>query len=60
MIDMQAGDMVLYEGARCVHGRPFNLHGKNWVNVFVHFAPKQWTRGVHYDVQGRFGVISHK
>ena len=53
MLDMQAGDMVLYEGARCVHGRPFNLLGKNWVNAFVHFAPKQWTRGVDYDVIGK-------
>jgi hypothetical protein len=47
-IDMEPGDLVLYEGARCVHGRPYTLSGRSWTNVFAHFAPAEWTRGEHY------------
>jgi len=37
--DLQPGDMLLYEGASCAHGRPRPLVGNWMANVFVHFTP---------------------
>jgi len=39
---MQPGEMVLYEGARIMHGRPMRLRGEAFGNVFTHFAPIDW------------------
>jgi hypothetical protein len=33
-------DMVFYESARCIHGRPTPLNGTFFANFFVHFRPK--------------------
>lgn len=41
---LQPGEMVLYEGARLKHGRPMRLRGKEFANVFSHFAPKHHWR----------------
>jgi hypothetical protein len=38
-IAMQPGDMVFYESARCIHGRPEPLHGQHYVNAFIHYKP---------------------
>lgn len=38
-IDMEPGDMVFYEGARLVHGRPYPLDGDFYVGIFVHYYP---------------------
>ena len=38
-LEMQPGDMVLYEGARLLHGRPTPLVGDHYAGVFVHFRP---------------------
>jgi len=38
-VNMQPGDMLLYEGARALHGRPRPLDGRVYCNVFVHFMP---------------------
>lgn len=38
-IIMEPGDMVLYESARAVHGRPVPMQGKYYSNFFTHFAP---------------------
>ena len=41
---MKPGEMLLYESARLVHGRPLPLDGDAYVNLFVHFKPKLgWT-----------------
>mmetsp|Transcript_5193 Transcript_5193/g.7800 ORF Transcript_5193/g.7800 Transcript_5193/m.7800 type:complete len:252 (-) Transcript_5193:66-821(-) len=39
-ITMAPRDMVLYESATCVHGRPSILNGKFYANMFVHYKPK--------------------
>lgn len=36
---MKPGDMVLYESATCVHGRPTSFKGRYFANVFTHFKP---------------------
>ncbi len=38
-LTMQPGDMVLYEGARLLHGRPAPLVGDSYASVFAHFRP---------------------
>jgi prolyl 4-hydroxylase len=35
---LKPGDYVLYEGCRLEHGRPEPLKGREYRNVFVHFA----------------------
>lgn len=38
-VTMEPGDMVLYESHSVIHGRPFPLKGRSFVNVFLHFQP---------------------
>ena len=38
-VTMEPGDMVLYESHTVLHGRPFEMRGRYYANVFVHFAP---------------------
>ena len=37
---LQPGEMLLYEGATCAHGRTAPLHGRFMANVFVHFMER--------------------
>jgi len=32
-------DCILYEGARIIHGRPYEFFGDSYVNIFAHFSP---------------------
>eukprot|EP00658_Telonema_sp_P-2_P020405 TRINITY_DN18069_c0_g1_i3.p1 TRINITY_DN18069_c0_g1~~TRINITY_DN18069_c0_g1_i3.p1 ORF type:complete len:127 (-),score=22.18 TRINITY_DN18069_c0_g1_i3:104-484(-) len=34
---LQPGEMVLYEGARHLHGRPMRLKGDYFGNIFTHY-----------------------
>jgi len=36
------GQMILYESATCVHGRPTPFPGREVANMFVHFSPVGW------------------
>lgn len=38
-IEMQPGDIVYYESARCLHGRMKPLRGDAYVNLFAHYRP---------------------
>lgn len=38
-LSMETGDMVLYESARAIHGRPEVMNGRYYANFFIHFAP---------------------
>jgi prolyl 4-hydroxylase len=38
-IDMEPGELVLYEGARLPHGRPYPLDGDFYAGIFVHYYP---------------------
>lgn len=39
-ITMKPRDLVLYESAVCVHGRPSTFHGNFYANMFVHYKPQ--------------------
>ena len=44
-IKMQPGDLVWYESASVVHGRPYPMSGRSYDNVFIVFKPKgHWYR----------------
>ena len=36
---LKPGEMVFYESARLIHGRPIPLKGKHFANIFCHFTP---------------------
>ena len=40
---LEAGDLILYESSKCMHGRPRRLDGKWYTSLFVHFAPSHLT-----------------
>jgi hypothetical protein len=46
-IAMEPGDMVLYESAKALHGRPVSLKGRQYSNFFLHYAPENmpWSYG---------------
>ena len=39
---LEAGQMLLYEGATCLHARPSPLQGRSFANLFVHYRPTDW------------------
>lgn len=42
-VTMKPGDMVMYESAKLVHGRPYKFAGDYFTNIFVHYRPaKGW------------------
>ena len=45
-IIMKPGDMVLYESAKLLHGRPQAFVGKHYDNIFIHYKP---TSNWNYD-----------
>ncbi len=36
---LKPGEVIFYEGARLLHGRPTPLDGKRFANIFCHFIP---------------------
>lgn len=38
-VEMEPGDIVYYESARCLHGRMKPLNGSYYVNLFSHYRP---------------------
>ena len=38
-VTMLPGEALLYESARCLHGRPSPLRGQEYSNIFVHYRP---------------------
>ena len=38
-ISMEPGEMVFYEGAKLLHGRPYPLDGRFYAGIFVHYIP---------------------
>ena len=48
---LQPGEMVWYESARLVHGRPHKLEGEYFDNIFVHYRPTVLWYSNQYQVQ---------
>ena len=41
-VDFEPGDIVHYESARAIHGRPEALPGDEYANLFLHYQPAGW------------------
>ena len=39
---LKPGEVVLYEGGRLTHGRPYPLEGDSFANIFCHFKPADY------------------
>eukprot|EP00616_Rhizochromulina_sp_CCMP1243_P006744 CAMPEP_0118976484 /NCGR_PEP_ID=MMETSP1173-20130426/18970_1 /TAXON_ID=1034831 /ORGANISM="Rhizochromulina marina cf, Strain CCMP1243" /LENGTH=473 /DNA_ID=CAMNT_0006926525 /DNA_START=54 /DNA_END=1475 /DNA_ORIENTATION=- len=38
-VNMKPGEMLFYESAKCLHGRPQKFNGDGYSNIFLHFQP---------------------
>mmetsp|Transcript_455 Transcript_455/g.1533 ORF Transcript_455/g.1533 Transcript_455/m.1533 type:complete len:253 (-) Transcript_455:258-1016(-) len=41
-VDLKPGEMLFYESAKCMHGRPRPLKGRFYTSLFMHYHPKDW------------------
>jgi len=41
-VDLQPGQTLFYESAKCVHGRPRPMKGRWYTSLFVHYKPLDW------------------
>ena len=39
---LEAGEMLFYESAKCLHGRPRTFRGRWYSSLFVHYKPVDW------------------
>lgn len=39
---LEEGEMLLYESARCPHGRPTPMQGRAYCSLFLHYQPVDW------------------
>ena len=37
---LEPGEIIFYESARLLHGRPTPLKGRSFANIFCHYTPK--------------------
>jgi hypothetical protein len=44
-VEMQPGDIVYYESAKCLHARMRPLNGSAYVNLFAHYQPLEDGKG---------------
>jgi len=50
-VDLQPGEMLLYESAKCNHGRPRALQGKWYTSLFIHYKPVVgWDHSVRHAI----------
>ena len=54
MVTMEPGEMVLYESATVLHGRPLPLKGEFYDNLFVHFKPVDLFPEAFYEEEDNF------
>merc|ERR1712107_236650 len=41
-VDLKPGQMLMYESAKCLHGRPKVFKGEYYSSVFIHYRPVEW------------------
>lgn len=41
-VDLQPGQMLFYESAKCIHGRPRPMKGRYYTSLFIHYRPTDW------------------
>ena len=58
-VSLEAGDMLLYESAKCYHGRPRRFEGQWYTSIFLHYAPVDWDESdqvleTHYRIHDKW------
>lgn len=43
-VRLEPGDMVFYESAVNIHGRPKPFNGHYFANTFIHYMPTAWKK----------------
>lgn len=38
-VNLEPGDLLFYESAKCMHGRPRPFKGKYYSSIFIHYLP---------------------
>jgi hypothetical protein len=65
-VNLEAGDVLLYESSKCWHGRPRRMNGKWYTSLFLHYYPRhfpvdlqelEWT--IHHRVPPHWREESH-
>lgn len=41
-VDLQPGQLLLYESAKCTHGRPRTFRGNWYTSMFIHYRPQEY------------------
>jgi hypothetical protein len=53
-VNLEAGDILLYESSKCYHGRPRPFNGEWYSSLFLHWHPVDWdpdmAMNTHYRV----------
>lgn len=57
-VDLQPGQTLLYESAKCIHGRPRPMKGRWYTSLFLHYRPEGWTTSTK-DARGLVEPIFH-
>lgn len=55
---LDRGDALLYESAKCLHGRPIPLDGSWFTSLFLHFAPHDWPIETQ-ELEAQYAVPKH-
>jgi hypothetical protein len=55
-VNLEPGEMLFYESAKCMHGRPRPFHGKYYSSIFIHYLPTDWT---HNSRDSQYMVPEH-
>jgi hypothetical protein len=48
-VDLKPGQMLLYESAKCTHGRPRTFRGNWYTSLFIHYRPEKYALRPHKD-----------
>jgi hypothetical protein len=50
------GDILFYESAKCLHGRPRRFNGTWYSSVFAHYYPKYGWNDFNHDLESHYAV----
>lgn len=50
-------DLVLYESATIIHGRPIPYKGNSYANIFIHYLTKDWNKKVMKPLKKKYTYL---
>jgi hypothetical protein len=52
-VNLESGDLLLYESSKCYHGRPRPFNGDWYSSLFLHWHPVDWDTNISMDAHYR-------